>query len=46
MMAMLDGEQHVYYSSDKENDTNIDFNFDESIQTTYFLNNIRITDWH
>ena len=43
MMYMIDGEEHVYYSSDTVSDTDVDFNFDESLYTTEFLNSIRMS---
>jgi ATP-dependent DNA helicase PIF1 len=43
MLSMLDGEEHVYYSSDTVSVTDVDFNYDESLYTTKFLNSIRIS---
>ena len=43
MMSKIDGEERVYYSSDSVSDTDVDFNFDESLYTTEFLNSIRMS---
>jgi hypothetical protein len=40
MLSMLDGEERVYYSSDMVSDTDVDFNYDESLYTIELLNSI------
>nr|GEX29351.1 replication protein A 70 kDa DNA-binding subunit B [Tanacetum cinerariifolium] len=43
MMCKLPGMEKVCYSSDSVSDVDIDFNYDESMYTTEFLNTIRMS---
>ena len=41
MMSKLEGEEKVYYSSDTVSDIDVDFNYNESLYSTEFLNSIK-----
>ena len=41
MMSKLEGEEKVYYSSDTISDIDVDFNYNESLYSTEFLNSIK-----
>ncbi|GJX10307.1 uncharacterized protein Tco_0200166, partial [Tanacetum coccineum] len=43
MLAKLPGREKVCYSSDSVSDVDIDFNFNESLYTTEFLNTIKMS---
>nr|GEU48449.1 hypothetical protein [Tanacetum cinerariifolium] len=43
MMSNLPGREKVCYSSDSVSDVDIDFNFNESLYTTEFLNTIKMS---
>ena len=43
MMSKLSGREKVCYSSDSVSDIDVDFNYDESMYTTEFLNTIRMS---
>ena len=43
MMSKLEGREKVCYSSDSVSDIDVDFNYDESLYTTEFLNTIRMS---
>ncbi|GJY72120.1 ATP-dependent DNA helicase PIF1-like protein [Tanacetum coccineum] len=42
MLAKLPSRERVFYSSDSVSDVDIDFNFNESLYTTEFLNTIKM----
>ncbi|GKC15090.1 ATP-dependent DNA helicase PIF1-like protein [Tanacetum coccineum] len=43
MLAKLPSRERVFYSSDSVSDVDIDFNFNESLYTTEFLNTIKMS---